>query len=210
MVDIAMDEEDINSGSEVEELPVGFFQTTETFPEEVSESAPDRHITAGVSMTKRLPGNNIKPGSSGADERQDLPSSSRRRSRSPSSGHSRSGSRHSSMRRESRHSRSKKKESSKRRDFSREAEDRIPGFTSEANRKKSGTTTIRDRRFSPDRRSYSSFPCTIRNRRSHSKDRRSSRRDSRERRDERRRDSRERADSRDHHRHHRSSSRHHH
>mgnify|MGYP006975447456 CR=1 FL=1 len=86
------------------------------------------------------------------------------------------------MRRESRHSRSKKKESSKRRDFSREAEDRIPGFTSEANRKKSGTTTIRDRRFSPDRRSFSSFPCTIRNRRSHSKDRRSSRRDSRERR----------------------------
>ena len=87
------------------------------------------------------------------------------------------------MRRESRHSRSKKKESSKRRDFSREAEDRIPGFSSEANRKKSGTTTIRDRRFSPDRRSFSSFPCTIRNRRSHSKDKRGSRRDSRERRD---------------------------
>ena len=41
MVDIAMDEEDINSGSEVEELPVGFFHTTETFPEEVSEAAPE-------------------------------------------------------------------------------------------------------------------------------------------------------------------------
>ena len=112
MVDIAMDEEDINSGSEVEELPVGFFHTTETFPEEVSEAAPDQHV-AGVSMTKRLSGNNIKPGSSGAGERQDLPSSSRRRSRSPSSGYSRSGSCHSSMRCESRHSRSKKKESSK-------------------------------------------------------------------------------------------------
>ena len=71
-----MEEDDINSVSEVEDLSGGFFQTTETFPE-VSDSAPDRHVTAGVSMTKQLP-NNIKPGSSGADERQDLPSSSRR------------------------------------------------------------------------------------------------------------------------------------
>mgnify|MGYP001306581443 CR=1 FL=1 len=109
VVDIEMDEDDINPVSEVEELPVGFFLTTETFPE-VSDSAPDRHTKAGVSMTKQLPGNNIKPGSSGADERQDCPSTSRRRSRSPSSGPSRSESRHSSMRRDIRHSRSMKKE----------------------------------------------------------------------------------------------------
>ena len=50
VVDIEMDEDDINPVSEVEELPVGFFRTTETF-REVSDSAPDRHTTAGVSMT---------------------------------------------------------------------------------------------------------------------------------------------------------------
>ena len=117
------------------------------------------------------------------------------------------------MRREDRHSRSKKRDAgnSKRRDYSREAEDRIPGFTSEANRRKtSGSTNIRDRRFSPDRRSYSSFPCTIRSRRSASRDRRKSRRDSRDRREDRRRYSRERADRQDHRGHHRSSSRHRH
>mgnify|MGYP006863610306 CR=1 FL=1 len=111
------------------------------------------------------------------------------------------------MRREVRHSRSRQRDtgSSKRRDYSREAEDRIPGFTSEANRKNtSGTTAIRDRRFSPDRRSYSSFPCTIRSRRSASRDRRKSRRE------DRRRYSRERADCQDHRGHHRSNSCHHH
>jgi hypothetical protein len=197
-VDVAMKEDDSNP----EELATGFFHATETFPEEDNAAAPDQQILAGVSLTKRLPGNNTQPGSSGA---------SRRRSRSPSPGLSRSGSRHSSMRREVRHSRSRKRDSgsSKRRDYSREAEDRIPGFTSEANRKKtSGSTTIRDRRFSPDRRSYSSFPCTIRSRRSASCNRRKPRRDSRDRREDRRRYSRERADGQDHRGHHRSSSRH--
>ena len=115
------------------------------------------------------------------------------------------------MRQEARHSRSRKRDSgsSRRRDFSEEAERRIPGFTSEASRRKtSGTTTIRDRRFSPDRRSYSSFLCTIRSRRSASRDRRKSRRDSRDRREDRRHYSRERADRQDHQGHHRSSSRH--
>ena len=166
-------------------------------------------------MTKRLPGNNTQPGSSGVDERQKLPSSPRRRSRSPSPGLSRSRSCHSSIRQEERSSRSRKRDSgsNRRRDFSEEAERRIPGFTSEASRRTrtSGTTTIRDRKFSPDRRSFSSFPCSRRSRRSASRDRRQpARRDSRDRRDSRRRSSRERTDRQDHRRgQHRSSSRHH-
>ena len=196
-VDIDMEEEDIIPDSEVEELPAGFFHSTESFPEEVS-AAPDQH-TAGVSMTRQLPGTN-QPGSSGIDGRQDHSSPSRRRSRSSTPEPSTSGSRHSSMKR---YLRSTKKESS-RRDHSREAEVRIPGFASEATRRQSGSTTIRDRLFSPDRRRYCSFPCSERARRSPSCDRRRSRRDSRE----RRRDSRDRSD-RDHTRHRRDSSRHH-
>ena len=92
-----------------------------------------------------------------------------------------------------RQSRSRKKES--RRDHSLEAEKTIPGFTSEATRRQSGSTTIRSRLFSPDRKSYSQ-----RARRSPSSPRRRSRQDSRE----RRRDSRERK-GRDHSRHRRDS-----
>ena len=186
-VDIDMVEEDANQVSEVEELPHGFFHSTETFPDDVS-GASDRH-TAGVSMTRTLPGTS-QSGSSDVGERRHS-SSSRRRSRSPSLGPSSSGSRHSSMKRQSR---SRKKES--RRDHSLEAEKTIPG-----------STTIRSRLFSPDRKSYSSFPCSQRERRSPSSPRRRSRRDSRERRrdsGERRRDSRERK-GRDHSRHRRDS-----
>merc|ERR1719341_2267419 len=95
-VDIDMGEEDTNH-VEVEELPEGFFHSTETFPDDVSE-APDRH-TAGVSMTGMLPGNS-QSGSNDVDERRPS-SSSRRRSRTPSPGPS-SGSRHSSVKRKSR------------------------------------------------------------------------------------------------------------
>ena len=77
-----------------------------------------------------------------------------------------------------------------------DAETRIPGFASEATRRKSGSTSIRSRLFSPDRRSYGSFPCIQRSRRSPSSPRRRSRRDSRERKD------------RDHSRHRRDTSRH--
>ena len=110
-VDIDMGEEDTNH-VEVEELPEGFFHSTETFPDDVS-ATPDRH-TAGVSMTGTLPGTS-RSGSSDVGERR-LSSSSRRRSRSPTPGPS-SGSRHSSVKRKSR---SKKREN--RRDHSREAE----------------------------------------------------------------------------------------
>ena len=197
-VDIDMVEEDTNQVPEVEELPHGFFHSTETFPDDVS-GASDRH-TAGVSMTRQLPGTS-QSGSSDVGERRHS-SSSRRRSRSPSLGPSSSGSRHSSMKRQSR---SRKKES--RRDHSLEAEKTIPGFTSEATRRQSGSTTIRSRLFSPDRKSYGSFPCSQRARRSPSSPRRRSRRDSRERRrdsGERQRDSRERK-GRDHSRHRRDS-----
>ena len=91
-------------------------------------------------------------------------------------------------------SRSRKRESNstQRRNYSREAERTIPGFTSKASRRaRTGSiTTTLERRFSPDRRSYSSFICSRRDRRrSHSRDRRrTDRRDSRE----RRRSSRER------------------
>ena len=84
-----------------------------------------------------------------------------------------------------------------------EAETNIPGFGSEATRRQSGSTSIRSRLFSPDRRSYGSFPCSQRSRRSPSSPRRRSRRDSRE----RRRDSRERMDK-DHSRHRRDTSHH--
>ena len=116
------------------------------------------------------------------------------------------------MTREGHTSRSRKRESNsnQRRNYSREAERTIPGFTIEASRKArtGSTTTILERRFSPDRQSYSSFTCSRRDRRrSHSRDRRrTDRRDSRE----RRRSSRERrTDHRDHDRgHHRPDSRH--
>ena len=88
-----------------------------------------------------------------------------------------------------------------------EAETNIRGFASEATRRQSGSTNIWSRLFSPDRRSYGSFPCSQRSRRSPSSPRRRSRRDSRERRSdsrERRRDSRERK-GRDHSRHRRDS-----
>ena len=213
----AMEEDDHNPVSDAEKhLPTSFFHASRTFPEDDSQASPDQQNLAGDSMMKRLPGNNTQPGSSGRDERKNIPSSTRRRSRSPSPGLSRSGSRHSSMRQEERSSRSRKRvsQSNQRRDYSLEAERRILGFTSEGSRRTrtSGTTTIMDHRFSPDRRSLSSFPCSRRSRRSHSRDRRQpARRDSRDRRDSRRRSSRERTDRKDQRRgQHRSSSRHRH
>ena len=210
-----MEEDDTNPILDVEEqLPASFFHASRTFPEDVSEASPDQPILAGDSMKKKLPCTNTQPGNSGKDDRQHNPSSASRRTRSPSPGLSRSGSCHSSMRQEERISRSRKRDthSNQRRDYSLEAERNIPGFTSEASRRtRTGrTTTILERRFSPDRRSFSSFPCSRRSRRSHSRDRRQpARRDSRDSRDRRRR-SRERTDHRDQRRgHHRSASRHH-
>ena len=154
-----------------------------------------------------VPGSSTRLGASDKDDRHIRPSSTRRRSRSPSPGPSGSGNCHISMTREGRASRSRKRESNsyQRRNYSREAEQNIPGFTSEATRRSrtDSTTTIMDRRFSPDRRSYSSFHCSRRDRRrSHSRSRRrTSRRDSRERRHdswERRYDNRvRRSDHRD-------------
>jgi hypothetical protein len=75
-VEVAMEEDDINPAMDVEELPTSFFHASRSFPEDDNAASLDQQNLAVDSMTKRLPGNNTQPGSSGADERQRLPSSS--------------------------------------------------------------------------------------------------------------------------------------
>ena len=71
-----MEEDDNNPVLDGEELlPTSFFHASRTFPEDDSEASPDQQNLAGDSMTKRLPGTNTQPGSSGRDERQNIPSS---------------------------------------------------------------------------------------------------------------------------------------